>query len=91
MLECAWRCELKLKKIPTSVLRAVIEMSFIIFLYYSNLLMGEFRQSNSGPDKTWGVAIKDIFTPTNLMIALIAAFLAHVVFEYLRKKTLISK
>jgi hypothetical protein len=28
-----------------SVWRAVIEMGFIIFLFYSNLLMGEFERS----------------------------------------------
>ena len=34
-----------------TVLRAVIEMAFIIFLFYSNLLMGEFTVIN-GQGKT---------------------------------------
>ncbi len=31
-----------------SIWRAVIEVSFIIFLFYSNLLMGEFEHSGMG-------------------------------------------
>jgi hypothetical protein len=34
-----------------SVLRACIEIAFIIFLFYSNLLMGEFTVGN-GKGKT---------------------------------------
>jgi hypothetical protein len=30
-----------------NVWRAVIEVGFIIFLFYSNLLMGEFERSDS--------------------------------------------
>jgi hypothetical protein len=29
------------------ILRAVIEVAFIIFLFYSNLLMGEFTHTRS--------------------------------------------
>jgi hypothetical protein len=29
------------------VVRALIEVSFIMFLFYSNLLMGEFERANS--------------------------------------------
>jgi hypothetical protein len=31
--------------------RAVIEVGFIIFLFYSNLLMGEFERSEMGMNK----------------------------------------
>jgi hypothetical protein len=31
-----------------NVWRAVIEVGFIIFLFYSNLLMGEFERSGMG-------------------------------------------
>ena len=31
-----------------SVWRAVIEVAFIIFLFYANLLMGEFERSGTG-------------------------------------------
>ncbi len=47
-----------------TVLRAVIEMAFIIFLFYSNLLMGEFTVVN-GHGKTLAAAVYDIFTLTN--------------------------
>ena len=65
--------------------RAVIEIAFIIFLFYSNLLMGEFNRT-SGPGKTLAFALNDIFTVPNFVIGLIAALIGYVVFEYLRKK-----
>jgi len=67
------------------VLRAVIEVAFIVFLFYSNLLMGEFTQSN-GVGKSLGQGLYDIFTLTNFVIAMISAFIGYVVFEYLRKR-----
>jgi len=66
-------------------LRAVIEIAFIVFLFYSNLLMGEFTVAN-GRGKTLAVALYDIFTGTNLAIAFISALIGYVVFEYLRRK-----
>jgi 3-hydroxyacyl-CoA dehydrogenase len=42
------------------VLRAIIEIAFIVFLFYSNLLMGEFTVSN-GHGKTLAIAFHDIF------------------------------
>ncbi len=65
--------------------RAVIEISFIIFLFYSNLLMGEFTGSN-GQGKTFVFALHDIFTGTNFAIALISALVGYLVFETLRKR-----
>jgi hypothetical protein len=67
------------------VLRAVIEVGFIVFLFYSNLLMGEFTRSN-GQGKSLWFAMVDIFTGTNLVIALVSALIGYVVFEFLRKK-----
>jgi hypothetical protein len=67
------------------VLRAVIEIAFIVFLFYSNLLMGEFTVAN-GQGKTLAFAFNDIFTPTNFVIALISALIGYLVFEYLRKR-----
>ena len=69
----------------TQLWRAVIEVGFIVFLFYSNLLMGEFTVAN-GHDKTLAAALMDIFTMTNLMIALVSALIGYLVFEYLRKK-----
>lgn len=68
-----------------AVLRAVIETAFIIFLFYSNLLMGEFTRAN-GPGKTLADALYDIFTATNFLIAALSAVIGYLVFEYLRKK-----
>ena len=69
-----------------NVWRAVIEVSFIIFLFYSNLLMGEFERSGMGEKRglTWAMA--DVFTSSNFWIALIAALVGYVLFEFLRKR-----
>jgi hypothetical protein len=66
-------------------LRALIEVAFIIFLFYSNLLMGEFNRTN-GPGKTFSVALYDIFTIKNFAIAIVAASIGYVIFERLRKQ-----
>ena len=65
--------------------RAIIEIGFIIFLFYSNLLMGEFEQTN-GQGKSLAFAIRDIFSATNFEIAVAAGLIGYVVFEYLRKR-----
>ncbi len=69
----------------TRTLRAVIEVAFIVFLFYSNLLMGEFTAANAH-GKTLAFALSDIFTFTNFSIAMIAAMIGYLVFEYLREK-----
>jgi len=48
-------------------------------------LMGEFTRAN-GHGKTWTFAIEDVFSETNLAIAIVSGLLGYVVFEYLRKK-----
>jgi hypothetical protein len=67
------------------VWRAVVEVAFIVFLFYSNLLMGEFTRGN-GQGKSFWFAMVDVFTGTNLMIALVSALIGYVGFEFLRKK-----
>jgi hypothetical protein len=67
------------------VWRAVIEVGFIVFLFYSNLLMGEFSRAN-GHGKTFARAIVNIFTPVNFGIAVASGLMGYVVVEYLRKK-----
>jgi hypothetical protein len=69
----------------TTLLRAVIEVAFILFLFYSNLLMGEFTHTN-GPGKTFSLALYDIFTLRNLAIGLFAAAIGYLMFETLRRK-----
>jgi hypothetical protein len=67
------------------VWRAIIEVGFIIVLFYSNLLMGEFTRTNER-GKTLLFAVQDIFTMENFIIAIISAFVGYLVFEHLRKK-----
>jgi len=65
--------------------RAMVEVGFIVFLFYSNLLMGEFTRTN-GPGKSLAFAVRDIFTVTNFGIAIFSGLIGYVVFEYLRKR-----
>jgi hypothetical protein len=76
--------EPKLRQLIPPV-RVVIEVAFIIFLFYANLLMGEFTRG-SGQGKTLLFAVKDIFTGVNFLIAVVAALIGHVAFEALRKR-----
>jgi len=69
-----------------SVWRAVIEVGFIVFLFYSNLLMGEFERSGMGQKKGVAWAIGDVFTAANFEIATIAAIIAYILFEFLRQR-----
>jgi hypothetical protein len=66
--------------------RAAVEVGFIIFLFYSNLLMGEFERSGMGQKRGIVWAIRDVFTTANFEIATIAALAGYVLFESLRKK-----
>jgi hypothetical protein len=65
--------------------RAVIEIAFIVFLFYSNLLMGDFESTNQR-GRTLISAFRDIITPTNFTIAIISALIGYLGFEFLRKK-----
>ncbi len=69
-----------------NIWRAVIEVGFIIFLFYSNLLMGEFERSGMGQTRGLAWTIGDVFTAANFEIAMIAALIGYVLFEFLRKK-----
>jgi hypothetical protein len=69
----------------SAILRAVVEVGFIVFLFYSNLLMGEFTRTNE-PGKSLAFAIRDVFSIANFTIAVVAGLIGYVVFEYLRKR-----
>ena len=69
-----------------SAWRAAIEVAFIIFLFYANLLMGEFERSGTGERKGLAWALRDVLTVPNFAIALIAALIGYVLFESLRKR-----
>ena len=68
------------------VWRAFIEIAFIIFLFYANLFMGEFERSGMGQKRGLAWAITDVFTAANFEIAMVAALIGYVLFEFLRKK-----
>ena len=69
-----------------NVWRGVIEVGFIVFLFYSNLLMGEFERSGMGNKRGLAWAVRDVFTTSNFAIAITAALIGYVLFEFLRKK-----
>jgi hypothetical protein len=66
--------------------RAVLEVGFIIFLFYSNLLMGEFTHSGQGQAKGLLWAVQDIFTEANFLIAGILGLVGYLVIEFLRRR-----
>jgi hypothetical protein len=69
-----------------NVWRAMIEVGFIVFLFYSNLLMGEFERSGMGQKRGLAWAIGDVFTAANFEIATIAALVGYSLLEFLRKR-----
>lgn len=68
------------------ILRAILEIGFIIFLFYSNLLMGKFERSGheAGRGLVW--ALRDIFTAGNFAIGLISALVGYLIVEALRNR-----
>lgn len=68
------------------VWRAVIEIAFIMFLFYSNLLMGEFERSGMGQKRGILWAVRDIFTGANFEIAAVTSLLGYLLFEFLRTR-----
>jgi hypothetical protein len=82
-IECQPRVLLVMKK---NFWRAVIEAAFIVFLFYSNLLMGEFERTGVGRRHGLTWAIEDIFTPENFAIAIFAAIVGYLLFEFLRRR-----
>jgi hypothetical protein len=66
--------------------RAALEVAFISFLFYSNLLMGEFTRSGRAHDRGFLWALEDIFTPMNFTICLFAGVTGYLVVEVLTRK-----
>jgi hypothetical protein len=66
--------------------RALVEIGFIIFLFYSNLLMGEFERSGTARGKGLGWAVLDIFTLRNFEIAAVASVIGYLLVEALRTR-----
>lgn len=59
-----------------NILRMLVEVGFILFLFYTNLLMGEFERSGMGQKKGVIWALSDIFTSSNFKIAIAGAGIA---------------
>jgi hypothetical protein len=67
------------------ILRALAEIGFIVFLFYTNLLMGEYTRARKAQAVEPLVsAIWDVFTWTNAFIALAAALVGYLVIEAIR-------
>ena len=66
------------------VWRAIVEVGFIIFLFYSNLLMGEMERTASGRDKGLLWDLRDIFTQKTFIVAVIAGLIGYLLVERLR-------
>jgi hypothetical protein len=49
-------------------------------------LMGEFTRTNGWKGKSLAFAIRDTFTATDFVIAIVAALIGYLAIEYLRKK-----
>jgi hypothetical protein len=77
---------LKLSIMKNKILRALIEVLFIDFLFYSNLLMGEYMRTGLGYERGFTWAVVNIFTTVNVIIGLIAAIIGYAVVEFLRQK-----
>jgi hypothetical protein len=67
-----------------SIWKAVVEVGFIIFLFYSNLLMGEMERTARGREKGLLWDLHDIFTRGNLLVAVVAGLIGYLVVERLR-------
>jgi hypothetical protein len=67
-----------------NVWRAVVEVGFIIFLFYSNLLMGEMERTANGRDKGLLWDLHDIITRKNFLVAVVAGLIGYVLVERLR-------
>jgi len=64
--------------------RIILEVAFIIFLFYANLLMGEYNRNGYGQKNGIIYALHDIFTLSNFSIAVVLALVGHLIFDHLR-------
>jgi hypothetical protein len=69
-----------------SILRMLVEVGFILFLFYTNLLMGEFERSGRGHTRGLIWALSDIFTSSNFKIAIVGAGIGYLLVEFLRRR-----
>ena len=69
-----------------SIVRMLVEVGFILFLFYTNLLMGEFERSGMGQKRGLIWALSDIFTRSNFRIAIVGAAIGYLLVEFLRRR-----
>ena len=75
--------------VSKKIVRALAEIGFIIFLFYTNLLMGEFTRSHSAEHgTTFLAALYDLFTPRNELVGLGGAIIGYFCIEGIRKRLL---
>lgn len=67
-------------------LRIMLEVGLTIFLFYTNLLMGEYNGSGLGRLHGLLWALNDIFTMKNFGIAITFAFIGELIFRFLFNK-----
>ena len=67
-----------------TLVRAGVEIGAILFLFYANLLMGEFTR-HAPPARTLLEGLADIFTLKVFGIGLVTGILGFVSFEFLRE------
>ncbi len=67
-------------------LRLLTETFFIIFLFYANLLMGEFTRMRLERGITWEEGLRDVCTLQNFSIALAAALIGYLFIEFWRRR-----
>ena len=68
------------------LLRALIEAGFIVLLFYSNLLMGEYVHDGVAYQHSFAWAVWHIFTWANFSIAIVAALIGYILVEVLRNQ-----
>ncbi len=64
----------------------MVEVVFIVFLFYANLLMGDYTHSAMARNRGFVWALRDVFTEANFEIAIAAALIGYMLFEFLRKR-----
>jgi hypothetical protein len=69
-----------------AAVRAIVEAGFIIFLFYCNLLMGQFTRSGLGRANGRAWAIREIFTLSNFAVAVAGSVVGYVLVEILRNR-----
>jgi len=80
-----------MKKKTNTIWEAILEVAFIVFLFYSNLLMGIYNRSGEGQTKGFLWAFREVVTLPNFIIAIISAIVGHFFFDYLRNNPIRRK